>query len=355
MTGLVIKGSRNLFTVRADGEELECRIKGKILKDAARQKINDRYNPIAPGDTVILERDPLAPGQAKILSVCGRNNLFVRFNQKEGKPQALAANVDLALCVTTPSSPPFRPRFLDRLLVQAEASGIPACIICNKYDRESDPDVEERLEDYTRIGYPALRVSARTGQGLDALRELAAGKRSVLLGQSGVGKTSLINALAPGLDLKTGEINEKYDRGNHTTSLSVLFEISTIFQGGSLPPNERLRLSSPPLRGGPQTNDDGGQENSETVSTAAPQRPAFLIDTPGIRRMVPWGVSASGLVLCLKEFAPLAGSCAYGLSCTHHTEEGCKIMEAVAAGVIHEDRYESFLRMTRELEEIRRA
>ena len=355
MTGLVIKGSRNIFTVRADGEELECRIKGKVLKDAARQRIEDRYNPIAPGDTVTLERDPLAPGQAKILSVCGRENLFVRFNQKEGKPQALAANVGLALCVTTPASPPFRPRFLDRLLVQAEASGIPAVIVCNKYDTAGDPDVEERLEDYARIGYPALRVSAKTGLGLDALRELTAGRRSVLLGQSGVGKTSLINALAPGLDLKTGTLNEKYDRGNHTTSLSVMFEIPTSLRGEASPPTKDFVFRPPPLRGGTRTNDGGGQENCAAISTAAPQRPAFLIDTPGIRRMVPWDVSASGLIMYMKEFAPLAGSCAYGHSCSHRTEEGCKIMEAVAAGVIHEDRYESFLRMTRELQELRRA
>jgi ribosome biogenesis GTPase len=324
-----MRGSRNIFTVRPDrplpsdqgpvsstpdqgsnqagsgqaGAEIECRIKGKVLKNR-----EGYYNPLAPGDRVILE-DPVQ-GKALILEAEERKNYLTRFNQKGGKRQVLAANLDCLLCVTTPVSPPFRPRFLDRILVQSEIAGLRAIILCNKYDllKQAGPygdgAVEERLEDYVRIGYEVMRVSARTGWGMDTLRSLTAGKISVLLGQSGVGKSSIINALAPGTNMKTGGLNEKYHRGNHTTSLSVMLETS------------------------PAT---------------------YVIDTPGIRRMVPDGIGPGELALYMREFAPLQGRCTYGLSCSHLTEPGCKVLEALRDGRIHPDRYESFVRLRDEL------
>jgi ribosome biogenesis GTPase len=303
MKGLVLRGSWNVFTVRPDGEqnELECRIKGKVLKG------EEYYNPLAPGDRVILEQDVRYAGKALILEAEERRNLLTRFNQQGQRSQILAANVDVVLCLTSPSAPPFRPRFLDRVLVQAEIAGITPVILCNKWDLvdgNADPDTEERLKDYEHIGYSVIRCSAKTGAGLDELRTRIMGKTLVLLGQSGVGKSSLINALAPDMAIKTGTLNEKYNRGKHTTTLSVMLELP-------------------------------GQ--------------TFVIDTPGIRRMVPDGIKQNELILYMKEFAGLAGRCTYGHSCSHRSEPGCKVMEAVAAGVIHEDRYESFLRIGDEL------
>ena len=297
-TGLIIRGSRNLFIVRTDPEktEIECRIKGKILKAA-----EGYYNPLAPGDIVEVE-DGLITGLRE------RRNEFSRFNQKGRAPQLIAANVDQVLCVTSPVSPPFRPRFLDRALLQADIAGIPAAIVCNKYDLsgdETDPDTEERLSDFERIGCPVFRLSSKTGEGLDEFKRFTAGKFSVLVGQSGVGKSSLIKALIPNLEIRTGAINEKFDRGNHTTTQGILLEV----------PGEDTRF----------------------------------VDTPGIRRFALAGIPAEDLILYMREFAPLAGKCSYGLSCSHKTEIGCKIMEAVDAGVIHEDRYESFLRIRDEL------
>jgi len=310
MNGTILTGSRNIFTVRSDegdniASDIECRIKGKILKGA-----EDLYNPLAPGDRVKVELDTGHPGKGMIIALEERKNVFSRFNQKGGAPQLLAANVDLVLCMTTRVSPPFRPRFLDRVLLQADIAGIPALVICNKIDLDNEDccisslDIDERLDDFTRIGYEVIEISATMGRGLDELRQRIAGKRSVLTGQSGVGKSSLINALLPELNIKTGTINEKYDRGNHTTTLASVAEIS------------------------PDT---------------------WLIDTPGIRRFVPDGIGADELVLNMREFAPFAGKCTFGLSCSHRIEPGCKIMEAVNAGVIHEDRYNSFLRIYDEL------
>lgn len=320
MKGLVMSGSRNIFTLRIreapegelkPGELLECRIKGKVLKG-----VEAYYNPLAPGDLVELDYDPRHPGTGLIRALEPRRNVFARLNQKGLGPrrsavsQLLAANVDLVLCFTSPRSPPFRPRFIDRVLIQAEAAGIPPLVICNKIDIPGeDPDVEERLEDFRRIGYEVFRLSIKTGEGLDELRDRISGSVSVLAGQSGVGKSSFINALLPRSTIRVGAINEKYDRGNHTTTMSVMVEVP-----------------------GPEGPDG-----------------TFLIDTPGVRRFVPGGLGPEEVILYMREFAPLAGTCSFGLSCTHRTEPGCKIMEAVAAGIIHEDRYESFLRLTGEL------
>jgi ribosome biogenesis GTPase len=324
--GLVIRGSHNIFTVRLDGNEAgeggvyrECRIKGKALKGAEAY-----YNPLAPGDRVRVEIGEGRAAPALITGVLERRSIFTRKNQKalgtnRAAAQILAANADLALAVTSPGSPPFRPRFLDRVLIQADAAGIAAALVCNKQDllagadRETRLDVEERLEDFRRIGYPVLFVSAKTGAGVADLLDFIRGRHVALVGQSGVGKSSLINALLPAAAARVGKLNEKYDRGNHTTSLAEIIEI-------------------PGTGGSPET---------------------LIVDTPGVRRFVPHGVKAGELILHMREFAPLAGRCAYGLSCTHRSEPGCKILEAVAAGIIHEDRYDSFLRISEELAEER--
>jgi ribosome biogenesis GTPase len=337
MRGLILKGSRNIFTVRTDeGRILECRIKGKILRGA-----EGFYNILAPGDLVELDETDSGEGTAAILSFYPRRNAFVRLNQKGvaskrarlsrqqsrklegpdsqaeavelGAPQLLAANLDLVLCVTSAAMPPWRPRFLDRLLLQADICGIPPVIVLNKTDLieglgEDSLDLEERLSDFEALGYTVYRVSGLSGLGLgpdEPLPRLLRGRRSLLSGQSGVGKSSIINWLLPSLQQRTGEINEKYMRGNHTTSQGVLLEDNSI----------------------------------------------ALIDSPGIRVLLPWGCTADDLILHLREFAPLYGTCSYGLSCTHQTEPGCKILEALNAGYIHEDRYESFMRLREELKE----
>ncbi|MDR0993758.1 MAG: ribosome small subunit-dependent GTPase A [Verrucomicrobiota bacterium] len=315
MTGLILRGSKNIFFVQSGAENrvFECRIKGKILKG-----VETYYNPLAPGDRVVFEPD--GAGGGRITALVPRRAVFTRGNQKElgrarsAASQIIAANVDQAVCVTSPASPPFRPRFIDRVLVQAESAAIPAVIVCNKADLPFDEEAEDRLADFARIGYEVLRVSARSGAGMDALKRLLYGKLSLLAGQSGVGKSSLINRLSPDLAVRTGAINEKYDRGVHTTTMSSLLEI----------PIEADGDVSAPLK-------------------------TFIIDTPGVRRFAPDGVSVRELALYMREFAPFAGSCAFGASCSHTGEKGCAIIEAVESGRIHVDRYESYLRMRAEM------
>ena len=289
----------------APGDEAECRIKGKVLKGST-----EYTNPIAPGDIVMVELDPLHPKTGLILEVVERRNQFTRIKERTAKPQVLAANVDQIFCVCTPASPPWRPRFLDRLLIQAEIAEIPAVILCNKWDLAPNKrEMEEQLDLYRSLEYPVLLVSALDGYGMDRLRECCAGKLSVLTGQSGVGKSSLINALLPGSALSVGRINEKYNRGTHTTTVATLFEDLGIRDAG--------------IR-------DAGIR---------------IIDTPGLRRFIPEGISGEELIYYMREFAPLAGTCSYGLSCSHRSERGCAVRDAVEAGRIHADRYESFLRI----------
>lgn len=308
MQGLVLSGTNNFFAVRTDASDiLRCSIKGKKLKE-----MHGYYNPLAPGDIVEIERDTLRPDQGQITALVPRRNGFVRWNQKTRSPQLLAANLDLLLCVTTPANPPFRPRFTDRILIQAAAQGIPALIVLNKADLGISEQVDDRIQDWRRIGVPVCEVSARTGEGLEQLARLIAGKTCAVAGQSGVGKSSLLNSLDPGLKLKTSDISFKYDRGIHTTTQGVFLPMSFTMHDGS------------------------------TLSFN-------IIDTPGIRHFALWGIKPEEVIFYFPEMEAAAVQCAFGLSCSHISEQGCRILAAVAAGHIHPDRYESWRSMRDEL------
>ena len=308
MNGTVLAGTNNIFEVEcSDGIIRNCSIKGKVLKSDT-----EYYNPLAPGDVVEIEVDQMDDNKGQVLSLVPRKNQFVRWNVKGRCPQLLAANVDYMILVTTPAEPPFRPRFIDRELAQAEMLGLTPVIVCNKYDLIDDkPDVEEYLKIWEDLGYRVMRVSAKTGEGISEFIELIRDRLSAFVGQSGVGKSSLVNVLDDSCVLKTGSLSKKYGRGSHTTTKGTLnrLQLNTAYTGGI---------------------------HGEIAS---------IIDTPGIRRFMLHGIEADDLHLYFRDIKPFVGKCKFGMNCTHTSEPGCAVKQGVEDGLIHEKRYDSWMRI----------
>lgn len=323
ITGTVLSGTNNVFDVECDDKDSDgssiirsCAFKSKRLKLDSKY-----YNPLAPGDRVEIETDDEdddSDEKGLITSLLPRKNSFVRWNVKGRAPQLLAANLDYIVLVTTPGEPEFRPRFIDRELCQAEAQNLTPIILVNKYDLSAaqDSDFQKRLEIWENLGYKVLRVSAKTGEGLTEFAKMISGKLSALVGQSGIGKSSLVNVLDSTVVLKTGSLSQKYGRGCHTTTKGTLMHIHL----------------------------------NESLVDGVPNAYASIIDTPGVRRFVLNGIPSEDLALYFREMKPLLGKCKFGASCTHETEPGCKILEAVRNGEISEERFESYRRIREEIE-----
>ncbi|MBR1637805.1 MAG: ribosome small subunit-dependent GTPase A [Treponema sp.] len=321
MNGTVIAGTNNLFTVECEDEVTRlCSIKGKVIKSD-----KEFYNPIAPGDMLEIEADPMNEKKGQVLSIMPRKNTFLRWNVKGRCPQLLASNLDYLILVTTPDEPPFRPRFTDRALAQAEHQGITPVIVCNKWDLAEKMQTDGRLEEYEEIdrrlniwedlGYKVLRISAKTGEGMTQFAELLEDHLSAFVGQSGVGKSSLINVMDNSCVLKTGSLSKKYGRGNHTTTKGTLIHLTL----------------------------------NEALTEGVHNRKADIIDTPGIRRFVLDDIQADDVALYFKEFEPFVGKCRFGMNCKHDSEPDCAIKAAVESGAISPERYDSWKRISEEI------
>lgn len=313
MQGLILNGSKNVFEVECeDGQIRNCAFKGKVLKAS-----QGYYNPLAPGDIVELDGDSLEETKGLITDLVPRRNEFVRWNIKKREPQLLAANLDYLMVVTTPDQPPFRPRFIDRALAQAEYEKITPVIICNKYDLPAarDEAFQNRLASWESAGYKVLRLSAKSGEGLEELAALLENHLTALVGQSGVGKSSLINVLDNNVVLKTGSLSQKYGRGTHTTTKGSLMHI----------------------------------ELDEALVGGIQGMTADIIDTPGVRRFLLHDITAENLQLYFKEFTPYLGKCNFGMSCSHTHEKGCAIIKAVEDGEISGERFDSWQRIIEEM------
>lgn len=321
MNGLIIAGTNNLFTIECDdGKVRFCTIKGKILKSD-----KEFYNPLAPGDFVEIEKDSINDEKGQIVSLKERKNVFLRWNVKGRCPQILASNLDYLILVTTPCEPPFRPRFIDRALAQAEHQGIKPVVVCNKWDLAQEflsenliqecEEIEKRLSIWENLGYDVLKISAKTGEGMKEFAALLENRLSAFVGQSGVGKSSLINVMDNSCVLKTGSLSKKYGKGSHTTTKGSLIHLVL----------------------------------NETLTEGVQGLKADIIDTPGIRRFVLDDVQADDVALYFREFAPFVGKCKFGMNCKHITEPGCAIIEAVKEGKISEQRYDSWMRISEEI------
>ncbi|AEC01682.1 ribosome small subunit-dependent GTPase A [Parasphaerochaeta coccoides] len=296
--GTVTRGINNIYTViDSDGTAYLCRIKGKQLVQAAGE-----YNPIVAGDRVLFQ--PVeGSGEALILERLERTSFFARWNEKGQRNQIVAANMDIVVCVSSVASPPFRPRFIDRVI--ACSRNVETVIILNKCDIAQKDAEAERFALFSELGYRTIRVSAAQGEGLDEVRGICHGKTVAFIGQSGVGKSTLINALLDGTVVqRTGGISRKFDRGRHTTNYATM-----LF----------------------------GKDFT-------------LIDTPGVREISVPHDDPHAIEASFPEFASYRVRCQFE-GCLHDEEPGCAVRDAADAGLIHEDRYESYLRMLASLEE----
>lgn len=301
--GIVLEGTGGVWRVRTDeGETIDASLRGRLKKEATAGE--EPAPKLAVGDRVIVEFDDRARAWAIAGIEPRRSQLGRRAPGGRRGERVLAANVDQVVLVFAIANPEPHVAMLDRFLAIAEASELPARIVVNKVDLAGLAAARERFALYTRVGYPMHLTSVKQGQGLDELRTALGGRASVLTGPSGVGKSSLLNALYPGLELRIGEISESVNKGRHTTV------------GGYLHP----------IPGG-----------------------GYVVDTPGLREVGLWGVPSTALDDCFPEFRPHLGTCRFG-DCAHRAEPACAVREAVARGDIAQSRHASYLKLREELE-----
>ena len=302
--GLVIRTTGSWYRVLlADGGQRDCRLRGNY-----RLRGNKQTNPVAVGDHVLFEMQE--DGTGVIHEVEDRKNYIVRRATKLSKQtHVIAANIDLLCIVATLGLPRTSTGFIDRLLVTAEAYHIPAAILFNKSDLMVDDELRTLQQEvgdiYRKVGYPVLEVSALEGTGVDAVKEMIAGKTVLFSGHSGVGKSALLNAISPGLGLKVGQISDWSLKGKHTTTFAEIFPI---------------------------------------------QQSTFLIDTPGIKEFGMVDFNRQELSHFFPEMRERLHDCHFA-NCTHRHEPGCAIKKAVVDGLISEERYHNYLNILEDTEQ----
>lgn len=301
MIGTVVKAQSGFFWVRTDDTTLRCTLRGRLKKSRVESDI------ATLGDQVRIS--PTIPGEGAVEEVLPRRSKLARRaagSKGVWKEDVLVANLDQVVAVFAVANPEPHLRMLDRYLINAELNNLDVLIVANKCDLLPSAESEALFAVYTRIGYPVIFTSTRLDEGIDALRATLSDKISALSGPSGVGKSSLLNAVQPGLALRTGATSvsgANMGRGRHTT---VAAELVPLHDGG------------------------------------------FVADTPGIRELGLWQVPPADLDWGFREFRPLIEQC-YFQPCSHLHEPDCAVREAVAQGLIDETRYTSYARLREEL------
>ncbi len=298
MLGKVIKSTGSWYIVLDEqGRQWECRLRGKIRLDGIRST-----NPVAVGDNVEFEQEP-GKDTGVIKKIEPRDNVIVRQSVNLSKAShIIAANVDLAIVVATIAQPRTSTGFIDRFLVTAEAYHIPAALVFNKCDLYTDEQIEEMcvlMEYYQGLGYTSFGVSAKTGFQIEELKALMQDKICLFSGHSGVGKSALVKALDPSLDVRIGAISDYHEKGKHTTTFAEMHHL------------------------------DFG---------------AWIVDTPGIKEFVLYDLEKETLAQRFPEMRDLMSECRFA-NCTHTHEPGCAVKAAVENGDIADWRYVNYIRM----------
>ena len=320
-TGVVFRKTLGHYTVHHNGRELDCTLSSLIHKDliystadptSMRTRVLgvreiEHADPVAIGDRVRYVE--AGQGRGMIVEILPRDNWLSRPAPVPGQrvfEQVIVSNADQVIPIFSVASPTPKWGLLDRYLVAAEAAGLPSLVVITKLDLAGkDPQLAEDLAVYRRIGYPIQMVSSLSGEGVEELKSALEGKTSVLVGKSGVGKTSLLNAIQPGLGLRVKAVSSgEIGKGRHTTTHYEMFEL-----------------------------DFGGR----------------LVDTPGMREFGLWDIQPDELASFFPEMGPYVGQCKFGLSCSHDREPGCAIRKAVMAGTVSPFRYQSYMRLREEL------
>jgi ribosome biogenesis GTPase / thiamine phosphate phosphatase len=309
-TGIVYQKTSTLYSVLYNGRFISCSLTGNLRKIPGAGKfqqgkyVDTNHDPIAVGDQVLFTENEGLTGQ--ITAVLPRRN---RVSRRGAIPmpgahpfeQVIAANVDRIIPVFAATRPAPHWGLLDRYLVLAEAAGIPALICITKTDLLDNPaGLEADLEAYRQIGYPIIHTSSAQGEGIEELKQALQGRISVLMGKSGVGKSSLLNSLQPGLGLRINEVGRESGKGKHTTTGMQMFAL-----------------------------DFGGA----------------VVDTPGIRELGIWDVDGRDLALFFPEMRPYLGLCKFRADCRHEEEPGCAVRKAVMNNQISPRRYQSYLKI----------
>ncbi|MBK9923915.1 MAG: ribosome small subunit-dependent GTPase A [Anaerolineales bacterium] len=319
--GVVFRKTLGRYTVHTEERELDCGVSSLLHKQliystadptSMRRTVQavrelDHVDPIAIGDRVRYV--DAGQGRGMITEVLPRLSKLSRPAAVTGQrifEQVIVSNADLVIPVFAATNPPPKWGLLDRYLVTAEAAELPVLIVITKMDlANGNNKLDTELETYRRIGYPIRAVSSVTGEGIEELKETLQGKMSVLIGKSGVGKTSLLNAIQPGLGLRVKAVsNGELGKGRHTTTHLEMFKLDT---GGT------------------------------------------IVDTPGMREFGLWNISPDELAYLFPEMAEHVGRCKFGLSCHHDNEPGCAIRKAVMDGMVSPHRYKSYMNLRSEL------
>jgi len=291
-----------------DGKEWNCTVRG-VLKSLS----TDLQHVVVAGDYVTIKKaEGGEADQAVIVRVEPRRNQISRTSRK--RQQIIVSNVDLALIVASAAEPMLKPNLIDRFLVTAEQSGITPAVVINKADLVNSADLQPAIGVWCQMGYRVILTSTITGQGVQELRRVVHGRDCVVTGQSGVGKSSILNAIEPGLQLRVSEVSSENQKGRHTTTTAQLI----------------------PLSVRPRTDDDVEPEES-----ASPYRKGYLIDTPGIRQMQLWDVIPEEVAGLFRDIRPFINDCKFP-DCSHTHEDECAVKWAVADGMIDARRYESY-------------